>query len=153
MPCGQDTAAPTGTKYCLGLQGQACVFGANGKRARPNGPRLCLFCDTEKLNDAFLQPGTSVFLRKRYARLTAAAQEIALQRVERRGFRQWLRETGTAAPMAESAVVPQKRKMLASSQPETTKLETAEEAWAEVLQQRTASAFFFCNKPNIHDRK
>ena len=51
----------------------------------------------KRLNDSFLEPSSSVALLKRYGRLTAAGQLLALERVEDPGFRQWLQHRGSAA--------------------------------------------------------
>ncbi|CAE8727229.1 unnamed protein product, partial [Polarella glacialis] len=94
----RDTG-PRGTKFCTGLpaeEGQAavpCQFGPKGKRAQPNGPEQCLFCDVTKLNEAFLNRSADV-VRARYNKLTAAAKAMAVDRVTDPGLRQWL-ATGT----------------------------------------------------------
>ncbi|CAE8650829.1 unnamed protein product [Polarella glacialis] len=91
-------AGPRGTKLCTGVlaqQGQAavaCQFGPKGKRAQPNGPQQCLFCDVTKLNEAFLDRSGDV-VRARYNKLTAAAKAMALDRVADPGIRQFLTQT------------------------------------------------------------
>ena len=43
-----------GLKYCSGYQSEVCAFGPHGRRAQPNGPSKCLFCDVDRLNASFL---------------------------------------------------------------------------------------------------
>lgn len=96
-----------GSKFCQGYQGDVCIFGANKKRAEPNGPSCCIFCDPKRLNEAFLQQADSVALKKRFSRLDPEQRQTALGRVQREGYRNWLRATGMPLVReAESPAVP-----------------------------------------------
>lgn len=92
------------SKLYRGTDTEPCIFGPNGQKAQPNGPARCLFCDTVKLNDAFLQPNSSLTVKARFARLHADAQAVALQRVEDAGFRRWLE--GSQRPARALVVEP-----------------------------------------------
>lgn len=61
------------SKLYRGTDTEPCIFGPNGQKAQPNGPARCLFCDTVKLNDAFLQPNSSLTVKARFARLPCSA--------------------------------------------------------------------------------
>ena len=136
-PAPKPASKRTGQKYCVGTNGVQCCFGTDGKKAQPHGPKQCWFCDIERLNEAFHVGEASLALRKRFARLTPAAQQLALERVQRPGNRQWLQQTGTVAPVTKTPAAPRKRKPVEKAQSVANKRQKAETAWREVLQERT----------------
>ncbi|CAK9021502.1 unnamed protein product, partial [Durusdinium trenchii] len=109
----QQAAQQKAAKYCQGYGRTACTFGANGQAAQPNGPATCIFCDPQRLNDAFLDGSASLALKKRFARSSAEQRPAVLQRVTDPGFREWLQGTGPAPAQRVSQVGPEVRQVAA----------------------------------------
>eukprot|EP00435_Cladocopium_sp_Y103_P066054 s916_g28.t1 len=146
-----------GHKYCQGLPGHVCIFGQGGKKAQPNGPSLCVFCDIPRLNAAFHQQADSLAIKKRFSRLHQEARELALSRVQNLGFRDWLQATGVQQNRADEKVAAPRvahhmHTVIGATEPYTDEklqelYQRGEAMWAAALAERTVAQYEH-QKPN-----
>ena len=107
QPTGRkQPVRPSHPKYCPGLLGRACQFGARGTASPAPRPTEMPLQWHNQTHQAFLEGRTALDLRKRFNRLTSQAQDLALSRVTDPGYRHWLEQHRHPRRVVSSSPLP-----------------------------------------------